>query len=149
MPRWLTDEEQRVWRSFLSMKRHLDTALEAQLARDAAMPHAHYQILAMLSEAPERTLRMSDLATLVDASPSRLSHAVARLEERGWIERVRCPDDRRGILARLTDAGMTHLENIAPGHVAAVRSALFDRLDDRQIRQLGEIAETILRHPDR
>jgi DNA-binding MarR family transcriptional regulator len=107
------------------------------------MPHAYYQVLAMLSEAPGRTLRMSELARITTSSPSRLSHAVSRLEERGWVRRDKHPSDRRGALAVLTDDGFDVLAAAAPGHVAAVREALFDRLDDEQVTALREIFEQL------
>ena len=138
-PRWLSDEEQHAWRAFLTFVARLDDELDRQLQRDAGMPHAYYQVLAMLSETPERTLRMSDLARRTTSSPSRLSHAVARLEERGWVRRDKHPTDRRGALAVLTDAGYAALVAAAPGHVEAVRETLFDRLDARQLRQLREL----------
>ena len=97
-------------------------ALDRQLQHDAGMPHGYYEILVRLSEAEDRTMRMSELAESTRSSRSRLSHAVTRLEERGWIERQECETDRRGQLAHLTDAGMAALAAAAPGHVAAVRS---------------------------
>jgi DNA-binding MarR family transcriptional regulator len=97
--RWLSDEEQRTWRALLAMTALLGSALDAQLQRDAGMPHAYYIVLAMLSEAPGRTLRMSELASVANSSQSRLSHAVARLEERGWVRREKCPSDKRGSMA--------------------------------------------------
>ncbi len=144
MPRWLTDEQQRVWRLFLGATRHLHAELERQLQSDAGMPHAYYQILAMLSEAPERSRRMSELARLVDASPSRLSHAMNRLEQEGWVERRRCDGDRRGIYAQLTDDGYQVLVEAAPGHVEAVLQSLFDRLTPSQVVELGRISEAVL-----
>ena len=95
-PRWLTDEQQRAWRAYLRFGAALDEALDRQLQRDAGMPHAYYMVLAMLSEAPGRTRRMSELARITSSSPSRPSHAVARLEERGWVRRDKHPTDRRG-----------------------------------------------------
>jgi DNA-binding MarR family transcriptional regulator len=142
--RWLDDEEQRAWRSFLRAASAIDEALDRQLQRDAGMPHAYYQVLAMLSEAPERTLRMSQLAELTTSSPSRLSHAVARLEEKGWVRRERHPTDRRGALAVLTDAGLVAVRAAAPGHVSAVRDAVFDRLAPEQVAQLRAISERLL-----
>ena len=142
-PRWLDDEEQRAWRAFLRAAARVDDALDRQLQRDAAMPHAYYQVLAMLSEAPERTLRMSELAGLTTSSASRLSHAVARLEEKGWVRREKHPTDRRGALAVLTDDGWAALTAAAPGHVAAVRAAVFDRLDAEQVRSRLAISERI------
>jgi DNA-binding MarR family transcriptional regulator len=98
----------------------------------------------MLSEAPGRSLRMSDLAVRANSSPSRLSHAVARLEERGWVRREPAPKDGRGTVAVLTDAGVEMLVSTAPGHVAAVREHLFDRLTPEQVRDLGDICAAIL-----
>lgn len=144
MTRWLTADEQRAWLAFLGASELLMAALDAQLQRDAGMPHAYYAILAQLSSAPDRTRRMADLASVVNASPSRLSHAVGKLEERGWVERRQCVDDRRGTLARLTDEGFAVLRQHAPGHVAAVRAHLFDRLSAEQVGQLEQICEAVL-----
>jgi DNA-binding MarR family transcriptional regulator len=143
--RWLDSEEQRAWRAFLRAAAQVDEALDRQLQRDAGMPHAYYQVLAMLSEAPHRTLRMSQLAGLTTSSASRLSHAVARLEERGWLERVDCETDKRGQVAVLTDKGFGALEAAAPGHVAAVRKHLIDQLTPEQIGQLEEIGSVVLK----
>ncbi len=122
----------------------LEAALDRQLQRDAGMPHAYYQILAMLSEAPERTLRMSDLAAITQSSQSRLSHAVSRLERNGWVRRRPCPDDRRSTLAELTEAGFAALAAAAPGHVRSVRENLFDQLDPEQVGQLRDICQAAL-----
>ena len=135
-PRWLDDQEQQAWRAFLRAASRIDEALDRQLQRDAGMPHTYYQVLAMLSEAPGRSLRMSELAALTTSSPSRLSHAVARLEEKGWVRREPHPTDRRGAVAVLTDDGWDVLVAAAPGHVAAVREAVFDRLSPQQVQQL-------------
>jgi len=141
--RWLDDEEQRAWRSFLRAAAAIDEALDRQLQRDAGMPHAYYQVLAMLSEAPDRTLRMSQLAEQTTSSASRLSHAVARLEEKGWVRRDKHPTDRRGSLAVLTEDGWVALRAAAPGHVAAVRQVLFDRLAPGQATQLRAITDRL------
>jgi len=142
-PRWLNPAEQSVWRAYLTMTRVVAESLERQLQADAGMPHTYYMILAMLSEAPHRTLRMSELAVITGASQSRLSHAASRLEEAGWVERRRCPTDKRGFLATLTDAGWNVLTQTAPGHVEAVRAALLDPLTDEQVEQLRLIAEAV------
>src|ERR1700716_560072 len=104
------------------------------------MPLAYYTILVMLSEAPDRTLRMSDLAQATWSSRSRLSHAVDRLEEKGWIIRRSCPSDKRGSFAQLPDAGFGVLEAAAPGHVAGVRRHVFDQLTPSQVDALGAIS---------
>jgi DNA-binding MarR family transcriptional regulator len=137
--RWLDETEQRTWRDFLWASRLLFEALDRQLQRDAGMPHTYYIILAALSEAPDRTLTMGQLAEVVHSSPSRLSHAVTRLEQAGWIARAKRMADRRTTLAQLTDQGWTALTAAAPGHVEAVRRYLFDRLRPEQLRVLGEV----------
>jgi DNA-binding MarR family transcriptional regulator len=145
-PRWLNAEEQRAWRAFLDATRLLFDRLERELQRDAGMPVAYYDILVQLSEAPQRTMRMSDLAASSRSSRSRLSHAVARLEEAGWVCRQECPTDRRGAFASLTEEGFAALEKAAPGHVESVRSHLFDHLSDDQVAQLGDICQGLLGH---
>jgi DNA-binding MarR family transcriptional regulator len=141
--RWLTEQEQRTWRSFLTACQSLFGAIDAQLVRDSGLPHGYYEILVHLSEAPGRALRMSQLATVSTFSKSRLSHAVARLEERGWVVRQDCPTDRRGQIAQLTDDGFEMLTAAAPGHVEQVRRSLIDALTPEQIRELGEISAAI------
>jgi DNA-binding MarR family transcriptional regulator len=142
-PRWLNDDEQRTWRAFIAAFRLLFEQLDRELQRDAGIPHTYYEILVRLSEAPDRTLRMSQLADRTDSSRSRLTHAVDRLEERGWVRREDCPTDRRGQLAVLTDAGMETLRAAAPIHVEGVRSHLFDQLTPEQVEQLRTISEAI------
>ena len=144
MTRWLDDDEQRTWRMFLAMSRRLPEALERQTRAEADMPSTYYIVLAMLSEAPGRALRMSDLAEITQSSPSRLSHAVARLEERGWIRRERAPQDGRGNLAVLTEEGMDVVVATAPGHVRAVRRLLFDVITPEQRVALEEICRSVL-----
>lgn len=142
--RWLTDREQRVWRAYLAATGTVADELERELQRDAKMPHAYYEILVRLSEAPERTLRMSELAERSRSSRSRLSHAIARMEQAGWVCRRGCPSDKRGSFAVLTDAGFETLAAAAPGHVDAVRETLFDALTPEQVDQLGDICAAIL-----
>jgi DNA-binding MarR family transcriptional regulator len=144
--KWLSAAEQRAWLAFLGATEHLMAGLDSQLQRDAGFPHAYYAILARLSAAPDRTLRMAELASGVNASASRLSHAVGKLEERGWVERSQCTADRRGTWARLTEAGFEVLAAQAPGHVAAVRAGLFDPLSAEQVGQLEQICTAILGH---
>jgi DNA-binding MarR family transcriptional regulator len=143
--RWLTEREQETWRSFMSATLGLTDSLARQLQRDAGMPYAYYEILVSLSEAPDRTLRMSELAGIRNSSRSRLSHAIARLEETGWVRRRGCPTDKRGSYAILTDEGFAALEAAAPGHVTEVRERLFDQLTPEQVEQLGEISAAIQR----
>jgi DNA-binding MarR family transcriptional regulator len=149
--RWLDDEQQRTWRAWLAVSELVPRALDAQLQRDAGISHAAYVVLAMLSEAPGRSRRMSDLARRANQSQSRLSHTVARLEERGWVRRERSADDGRGNLAVLTDAGLDVVATVAPGHVDAVREAMFAPLTPEQTRVLGDAMQAILEQldPDR
>ncbi|MEU6805975.1 MarR family winged helix-turn-helix transcriptional regulator [Streptomyces neyagawaensis] len=138
-PRWLTEEEQRIWLSYIHGTTLLDDHLDRQLQRDAGMPHLYYHLLVVLSGAPQRRLRMTELAMHTKITRSRLSHAIARLEKNGWVRREDCPSDKRGQFAVLTEGGFETLEKSAPGHVAAVRQALFDRLSPEQQKALGEI----------
>lgn len=142
--RWLSDQEQQSWRAFIDGCRALFDVLDRQLQADSNLPHAYFEILIPLSEEPCRALRMSELAERARSSRSRLSHAVARLEERGWVRRTDCPTDKRGQLAELTDEGFAVVQAAAPGHVEAVREYLIDRLSPEQVRVLGEIGDIML-----
>jgi len=143
-PRWLSAEEQASWRSFVDGFRALIDVLDRQLQADSNLPHTYFELLIPLSEAPNRTMRMSELAGAARSSRSRLSHAVARLEERGWVRRSDCPTDRRGQLAHLTDEGFAVVAAAAPGHVEAVRKYLIDRLSPQQLKVMGEIGQVLL-----
>jgi DNA-binding MarR family transcriptional regulator len=145
-PRWLDDHEQQTWRAFISASRLLFEQLDRELQRDAGMPHTYYEILVRLSEAPGRALRMSELAQRSGSSRSRLTHAVDRLEERGWVRREECPSDRRGQVAVLTDNGMQTLRAAAPLHVEGVRTHLFDQLTPAEVDQLRKISEAVRDH---
>jgi DNA-binding MarR family transcriptional regulator len=144
MTRWLNPVEDRVWRTFLEVNGRLDRVLDRQLQVDSGLPLTYYIVLAMLSEAPDRQLRMSELAEITTSSPSRISHAVARLEEAGWVERRPCASDRRGWLAVLTDEGYRVLEAAAPGHVEAVRRVFFDPISPSQVEQLEDAFAAML-----
>ena len=146
MTRWLSEDEQRSWRAFLEAMRLLQAGLDAQLQRDADMPHAYYEILVRLSDVPERRMRMRELAEATRSSRSRLTHAVDKLEARGWVSRQECPHDRRGQLAVLTEEGFRVLAAAAPGHVEAVRATLLDALTPAQVAQLGRISEAVVAH---
>ncbi|MCU1673929.1 MAG: regulatory protein marr [Frankiales bacterium] len=144
MTRWLSADEQAVWRAFLGANKLVFEQLDRELQRDAKIPHAYYEILVRLSEAPERALRMSALADRSQSSRSRLSHAVARLEDQGWVKRESCAEDKRGQIARLTDEGFAALEAAAPLHVESVRRHVFDPLTAEQQRQLKAISTALL-----
>ena len=132
-----------MWRSYIESTQMLMDRLDQELQRDSGMPHTYYEVLVRLSEVPDRRLRMSALADRSMSSRSRLSHAVARLEENGWVRREICATDRRGQLAVLTDAGFAALADAAPGHVEGVRTHLLDSLTTEQVRQLAEICKVI------
>ena len=147
-PRWLDAEERQAWLALASTLVRLPAALDAQLRRDAGISHFDYQVLALLSEAPGRTLRMSELATQAEGSLPRLSQVVARLEQRGWMRRTPDPADGRYTLAMLTDEGGAKVAEAAPGHVEEVRRLVFDPLTKTQSRQLREISRRIMRAVD-
>ena len=141
--RWLDDREARAWRAFLLASQLLMDQLDRELQEEAGIPHAYYAIMTVLSEQTEHALRMTEIADRLRFSKSRLTHAIARLEERGWVERAACPTDRRGAFAVLTEAGQQALAAAAPGHVAGVRRHLFDRLTAAQVEQLRAIGEAV------
>jgi DNA-binding MarR family transcriptional regulator len=141
--RWLSEPEQQAWRAFLNACNRLFPEMDAHLQHVAGIPHAYYEILVRLSEAPGRELRMTQLADASTSSKSRLSHAVARLEARGWVERMACETDRRGQIARLTDTGFAALDDAAHHHVEQVRRMVFDRLTPEQVAQLFAISAAI------
>lgn len=142
--RWLADYEQEAWLALANVMMRLPGVLDAQLQRDAGISHFEYVVMARLSMSPGRALRMSVLAEHVQASLSRLSQAVSRLERRGWIRRGPDPDDGRYTVAALTDDGMNKVVATAPGHVAEIRRYVFDRLSPAQVGQLGTLSELIL-----
>ncbi|NKY54281.1 MarR family winged helix-turn-helix transcriptional regulator [Nocardia vermiculata] len=144
-PRWLDDEEQDTWLSLIGVLMKLPAALDAQLQRDAGVTHFEYMTMATLSQAPERTLRMSALAASTESSLSRLSQVVSRLEKRNWVRRAPDPSDGRYTLATLTDDGWEKVRETAPGHVQAVRDYVFTPLTKAQIRQLTGIDNRILK----
>ena len=147
-PRWLDHEQQTGWLTLAGMMMRLPAALDAQLQRDAGLSHFEYQVLAGLSEAPERTMRMSVLAAFAEGSLPRLSQVVARLEKRGWIRRTPDPADGRYTLAILTGAGWDKVVATAPGHVAEVRRLVIDPLTQTQQRQLHQISRRVVQAID-
>jgi DNA-binding MarR family transcriptional regulator len=147
-PRWLNSEERAAWLALMSLLMRLPAALDTQLQRDAGISHFEYGILAALSEAPGRTMRMSTLAVFAEGSLARLSQAVSRLEKRGWVRRFPDPSDGRYTLAELTGTGVEKVVATAPGHVEEVRSLVFDPLTKAQVRQLREIGRRIMHAVD-
>jgi DNA-binding MarR family transcriptional regulator len=146
--RWLTREQLAAWVRLAAVLELLPAALDSQLRRDAQLTHFDYYVLAMLSESPDRTMRMAKLAESTTATLARLSHVVQRLETRGLLERVPCPGDRRATNARLTEAGWQKVRQAAPDHVTFVRDHVIDALTPDQITQLADITQAILHRLD-
>ena len=147
-PRWLSPAEREAWLGFIGVVELLPGALDAQLQRDAGLSHFEYMVMAMLSEAPDHTLRMTALAAHTNSTLPRLSHVVTRLVNRGFVERIPCPQDKRATNAHLTDAGWQHIQASAPGHVGAARELVIDSLSAAQIKQLRDITACILARLD-
>lgn len=146
--RWLDADEMAAWLRLVAITELLPGVLDSQLRREAGLSHYEYFVLAMLSEAPERTLRMTSLAQRTNATLARLSHVVRRLEERGLVERLPCPEDARATNARLTAEGWDAVVAAAPGHVANVRKNVIDGLTPEQVRQLAELGDAVLARLD-
>jgi DNA-binding MarR family transcriptional regulator len=141
--RWLEPDELAAWMSLAAMLFKLPGALDFQLQRDSNLTHFEYLVMAGLSESPDRSRRMSDLAGFSNGSLSRLSHVVKRLEKRGFVVRRPDAEDGRITVAELTDDGYQQLVAAAPGHVAAVREFVIDALDAEQLGQLKAIGDSI------
>ena len=146
--RWLTSEELAAWVRLTAVLELLPSRLDSQLRREAGLTYFEYYVLAMLSEAPGRLLRMTDLAAQTNASLPRLSHVVRRLEDRGLVRRSPCPEDGRATNATLTDDGWRTIEGAAPGHVRTARELVVDALTPEQIGQLTTITEAMLQRLD-
>ncbi len=143
-PEWLDDDELSSWVAFIALVETLPRALDAQLKNDGDINHFEYSILALLSANEPDGLSMSRLAEVAFGSPSRLSHAVARLEGRGWVFRSTDANNARKVIARLTDTGRAEIERIAPGHAREVRRLVVNPLSPRELRSLGAIARKLL-----
>lgn len=147
-PNWLDEDELQIWRVFTLLIAKLPSALESQLQRDSGLSFVEYYVLAGLSDAPDRTMRMSQLAIFTYAELSRLSHVMTRLERRGLVRREPDPTDGRYTNAILTDEGYALLVDAAPCHVASARELVVDALDRQQLQQLGTISEKIVARID-
>lgn len=148
VPRWLDEDEMAAWLPLIRVVQELPQAIDRRLREDAGITHTYYAMLANLAAATDRRLTMGELARLTSTSPSRLTHAVAVLEERGWVTKRSCPSDRRSQYAVLTDEGRALLERIAPGHVAQVRELVFDRLTRAQVHALADVAAALVAPAD-
>lgn len=142
-PRWLNAEERSTWIAYIHVSMLLDDYLDRQLRRDAGITHPDYALLTFLQNAPDSGLGMSELAERLKITRSRLTHAVTRLENAGYVERREHPTDRRGQITALTPAGRELLVRAAPGHVEAVRQAIFDVLTEDQAKAFGEACQAI------
>jgi DNA-binding MarR family transcriptional regulator len=142
-PQWLSPAEQAAWRAFMTTTRLLFYQVEKDLLTDSSIPLAYYAILVLLSEAPDYSMRMYDLAAACSSIPSSISHAITRLESKGWIRREMCPRDRRGWFAILTDQGLAALVQAAPSHCASVRRNLFDTLTSAEVDSLRQLCEKL------
>ena len=141
-PRWLNPAEMKAWRQYIIASRRLLDALDEDLAsHDLSM--ADYEVLAQLSDAPDRSMRMSELAELAMISRSRLSHRIKVMEQAGWVRREACPDDKRGSFAIMTPKGWKAIVAAAPDHVESVRTRFLDVLDKADQKLLAEIFERV------
>lgn len=145
---WLSTDERAAWLRLVAVVELLPGVLDAQLRAESALTHFEYFVLAMLSESPERTLRMTSLAQRTNATLPRLSHVVRRLEDRGLVERHPCPEDGRATNARLTPAGWDAVVAAAPGHVDTVRRRVLDPLTPLQLEHLRGIGDALLQGLD-
>ena len=147
-PRWLNESQQQAWRSLVALVTRLPAALDAQLQRDSQLTHFDYFVLATVSENPQRRIQLRDLAEYANASLSRLSHVVTKLEKAGWVRRESIPGSR-GSYAVLTDSGMAKVVESAPGHVGTVQALVFEGLSDAEVAQLSTLSATLLAQLDK
>ncbi|MFC1421114.1 MarR family winged helix-turn-helix transcriptional regulator [Streptacidiphilus cavernicola] len=145
-PQWLTAPQLRAWRELTFLMGQLPSVLEAQLKRDAGLSYLEYYVMAGLTEQPNHEMRLSDLANRSNAELSRLSHLISRLERRGFVQRMTDAGDGRYTKAVMTEAGLAHMAEAAPAHVAEVRGLVFDVLDDAEIEVLRSCAEKVNKH---
>lgn len=145
-PRWLGADEQQAWRAYLDATRLLLRDLDNQLTRDSGISFTDFELLVVLSEAPDRRRRMSELADAVTTTRSGVTRAISRLVDNGWVTRVKCDDDKRGMSAELTEAGMNILAAASPGHVEAVRGKMFDLVDPNDLAALTRTFTAMRNH---
>lgn len=146
MTNWLDDEEQRAWRAYRRMVLLVDSAVARELSRDAGLSMPDYLVLAALSEAEDHRRRLTELAARMQWSPSRLSHHVTRMEQRGLVTRADCTEDLRAAYVVLTDVGWAAIEAAAPDHVTSVRQHLIDLLSREDIAAITTIGEKVITH---
>jgi DNA-binding MarR family transcriptional regulator len=144
MPQWLTDDEQRAWRGLVQMTSRLDARLNRQLQQASGLSLADYDVLVLLTEAPDGRLRVFQIAEELQWEQSRLSHHLVRMQRRGLVAREECTTDRRGAFVVLTDDGREAIEKAAPPHVALVRQLVFDGLSAEQVAMLESFVSRVL-----
>ncbi len=144
--RWLDESEMRAWLGYRRMHLLLNAQVNRDLLRDSGLSEPDYDVLSNLSGAPDQRGRLSELATRMLWSQSRLSHHISRMEQRGLVVREECESDGRGSVIALTDTGLRTLQSAAPQHVMSVRRHIIDLLSPAQIKALGDISETVVAH---
>src|SRR5271167_3282913 len=144
MTRWLTEDEHRAWRGLLRMTSQLNARMNRQLQDDFGISLADYDVLVVLSEAPDGRRRVFELADALAWEQSRVSHQLARMQRRGLVAREECPTDARGALAVLVEAGRGAIERAAPAHVEMVRQLVFDGLSPDQLTTLTDVTARVL-----
>ncbi|CAN2237425.1 MarR Transcriptional regulators [actinobacterium SCGC AAA044-D11] len=141
-PKWLNPRELKAWRSYIIASRRLLEALDADLD-DHDLSMADYEVLAQLSDAPDRRMRMSELAEIAMISKSRLSHRMKVMEKAGWVRRELCSEDKRGSFAVMTEKGWRAIVKAAPDHVASVRNRFVDNLTVKDQEELTKIFDRV------
>ena len=146
--RWLTAEEERVWRRWLTLNARLSATLHKELQDDAGLSMPDFEVLVLLTDRPDGRIRVTDLARLLQWERSRVSHHVTRMERRRLVQRVECAEDGRGAFVEITPQGRAAIEQAAPGHVNAVRRLVFDALSPEEVDALATIVEKALTQLD-
>jgi DNA-binding MarR family transcriptional regulator len=146
--RWLSPEEQRLWRRWLRLNAQLNASLHREMQDDSGLSHPDFEVLVNLTDSPEGRVRVSDLACQMLWERSRLSHHVTRMERRGLVRRAGCMEDGRGAFIEITEQGRATIERAAPGHVEAVRRLVFDVLSDQDAAQLESLVDKLLARLD-
>jgi DNA-binding MarR family transcriptional regulator len=146
--RWLTAEEERVWRRWLTLNARMSATLQRELQDDAGLSMPDFEVLVHLTDSPEGRMRVTDLARLLQWERSRVSHHVTRMERRRLVQRVECAEDGRGAFVVITPDGRAAIEQAAPGHVNTVRRLVFDALSPEEVDALATIVEKALTQLD-
>lgn len=146
MVRWLTESEELAWRSYIVATLRLRQRLHRELTDQHDVTLTDYEVLVCLADSPDDRLRMTELAAVLGSTKSRLSHQIGRMEVTGIVRRVRDPDDKRGVVAELTEAGMALLAQAAPTHVSGVRDHLIDLLTPEEQFVIGKAFARVLEH---